>query len=150
MALGTGSTPLDLLNLRLSLIDRDFNEQDYEVLLGLDQGLTLSGPRNTVTDAQLAGLSVHLHPGCGHSKPTTGRRQVDRAELLRTWGASKDAPNEELLCSVCLDDVQEGEKQQMKGVSSDPASQYALHLWCWKGSKRFAGVDNTENAGAIE
>lgn len=41
-----------LLNLRLSLIDRDFTAADYEALLGLDATRT----RVPVTDAQLASL----------------------------------------------------------------------------------------------
>ena len=53
--------PMDLLNLRLSLIDRDFNERDYDMLLALDQvagGLHRPPP---VSDAQLVSLPVRVH-----------------------------------------------------------------------------------------
>uniref|UniRef100_A0A061S412 RING-type E3 ubiquitin transferase n=2 Tax=Tetraselmis sp. GSL018 TaxID=582737 RepID=A0A061S412_9CHLO len=108
---GGGAPRLDLLNLRLSLVDRDFNADDYEVLLGLDQGAALSNPRSAVTDAHLAALPVHLYPGHGGGGGGRGRRRVDRAGLLLSLsGAAQDARSDALQCSVCLDEAAEGEK----------------------------------------
>lgn len=73
-----GGVPLDLLNLRLSLIERDFNASDYDMLLALDQvagGLHRPPP---VSDAQLASLPVRVHssPAKGSGSGGGGGRPI--------------------------------------------------------------------------
>eukprot|EP00123_Amoebidium_parasiticum_P017840 comp24003_c4_seq1/m.42777 comp24003_c4_seq1/g.42777 ORF comp24003_c4_seq1/g.42777 comp24003_c4_seq1/m.42777 type:complete len:194 (-) comp24003_c4_seq1:451-1032(-) len=46
-------TSIDPVNLRLSLIDRDFNENDYEALLALDEGVAQSKGRG-LSDGHLS------------------------------------------------------------------------------------------------
>ena len=56
--------PLNLLNLRLSLMDRDFSDRDFQLLLRLDEveaGGAPSQPASPVGEEQLQKLPVHLH-----------------------------------------------------------------------------------------
>jgi hypothetical protein len=101
--LGEGSTPLDLLNLRLSLVDRDFDSADYDLLLALDQSLSMPASRPPVTDIHLASLPIHIHA----AKLKT-RKQVEARGSYRSWG--KDGGEEDEVCTVCLDDISDGDK----------------------------------------
>eukprot|EP00873_Tetraselmis_striata_P021114 jgi/Tetstr1/441378/TSEL_029627.t1 len=98
--LGEGTAPLDLLNLRLSLVDRDFDEADYELLLALDQSRGAAPTRAAVTDGHLAALPTHVH---GAGKPRVRRQLEGRGK----WGGDAE---EGSTCSVCLDDITEGAK----------------------------------------
>lgn len=59
-AVAAAGRPLSLLNLRLSLVDRDFTDQDYQLLLRLDQ--LEAGP--------CCGLVCMPWPGCSGGWPT--------------------------------------------------------------------------------
>eukprot|EP00877_Chromochloris_zofingiensis_P006179 jgi/Chrzof1/1814/Cz10g22060.t1 len=51
---------VDLVNLHLSMVDRDFNSSDYDLLLTLDESQT-SQPAQPLTPEDLAQLSTHIH-----------------------------------------------------------------------------------------
>lgn len=69
-----GGRPINLLNLRLSLMDRDFNDGDFEVLLALDSGAQPQGP--PLSEAQMAALPTYSyrrpHP-CAAGSSCSGR-----------------------------------------------------------------------------
>ncbi|PRW45336.1 E3 ubiquitin- ligase SDIR1 isoform X1 [Chlorella sorokiniana] len=64
-AVAAAGRPLSLLNLRLSLVDRDFTDQDYQLLLRLDEleagASSQPEPPPPLPEDQLAQLPVHVH-----------------------------------------------------------------------------------------
>ncbi|PSC72561.1 zinc C3HC4 type (RING finger) [Micractinium conductrix] len=63
-AVTAASRPLSLLNLRLSLMDRDFTERDFELLVRLDEleaATRQDAPPPPLPESQLAQLPVHVH-----------------------------------------------------------------------------------------
>lgn len=55
-----GGQQLDLNNLRLSLVQRDFGSGDYESLLALDSSATLA-PCRRVSERRIAALPTYTH-----------------------------------------------------------------------------------------
>lgn len=96
---------IDMANLQLSMMDRDFTEADYEMLLTLDRGGSAARP---VSQEQMDRLPHHTYsqrdPG-----PQAGSSTLSAAAtaLRRPAGASAAAV-EVPTCSICLEDFSEG------------------------------------------
>ena len=65
-----GGHPVDITNLRLSLIQRDFTSSDYEALLDLDAAPPChTGEGREVSDTMLADLPRRSHRKCVSALP---------------------------------------------------------------------------------
>lgn len=82
---------LDLFNLQLSMMNRDFSSSDYELLMALDQNRNMSHSQ-PVSEEDLSRIPVSTH--AAHPDDHTGCRNDD--------------DNSQLTCTVCLDSVKEG------------------------------------------
>eukprot|EP01026_Neomeris_dumetosa_P053212 TRINITY_DN474_c0_g1_i3.p1 TRINITY_DN474_c0_g1~~TRINITY_DN474_c0_g1_i3.p1 ORF type:complete len:248 (+),score=25.67 TRINITY_DN474_c0_g1_i3:282-1025(+) len=87
------SGQVDLVNLRLSLMDREFSDQDYEMLLTLDQQ-TNASPLRPVSDEDISRLPLHKIKiiSSDEDLPATSNRSSPKLALL-----------DECVCPICLD-----------------------------------------------
>ncbi|GMH45727.1 hypothetical protein BSKO_13690 [Bryopsis sp. KO-2023] len=88
----------DLSNLRLTLLNREFNESDYEMLLGLDEQREASNP-------PLPQALLDTIP-CNKYKLPSGDKNLakeDEASVKRADGSCPET------CSVCLESLIDGD-----------------------------------------
>lgn len=113
------------LRLQLALLDREFDDLDYEALRALDSDNPPGVP--SMSDAEINTLPVHKYKTQSHQSPldnqhgegTSVQRQSSSCTVSKEAGTKKtDSENiegsgkgreEELTCSVCLEQVNEGE-----------------------------------------
>eukprot|EP00803_Ostreobium_quekettii_P008765 evm.model.scf_1467EXC.2 EVM.evm.TU.scf_1467EXC.2 scf_1467EXC:13010-15730(+) len=92
------STQLDLLNLQLSLMNRDFNQRDYEMLLGLDEDAAEVTP---LSEEDLATIPMHKY------------RRSSSVPVSPQASRSTDRPRDDgrgaETCSVCLEGIADGD-----------------------------------------
>lgn len=95
---------IDMLNYRLGMLDRDFTEADYEMLLALDDDNRRHGAA-PLPQAQLEALPLHTH----HKRsPPTSTLTNRKASGSADGAASPGAVEEAQTCSICLEEFAEG------------------------------------------
>lgn len=101
------------LRLQLALLDREFDDLDYETLRALDSDNSPTVP--SMSDEEINALPVHKYKVVGAqsggstmqqaSSSVSAENQQDTAIAVGNTKSSED----ELTCSVCLEQVTEGE-----------------------------------------
>ncbi|KAE9598785.1 putative transcription factor C2H2 family [Lupinus albus] len=100
------------LRLQLALLDREFDDLDYETLRALDSDNVSSG--SSMTEEEINALPVHKYKGSGPqssssmqqaSSSTSAEKKQDRSNATGSMKVSDD----ELTCSVCLEQVNVGD-----------------------------------------
>ncbi|XP_058099317.1 E3 ubiquitin-protein ligase SDIR1 isoform X2 [Magnolia sinica] len=105
------------LRLQLALLDREFDDLDYDALRALDSDNNPSAP--SMSEEDINALPVHKYKVQSHhaspSGPPSEGSSLQQASSSATMtekkqpdGATK-APEDELTCSVCLEQVSMGE-----------------------------------------
>jgi hypothetical protein len=121
---------IDLLNLQLGLVDRDFDESDYEMLLALDRDS--AGRGAPVSEEQLSALPHHVYSRAGKQVTASESASPYHRALQERYGASSGgggggdggstattsgagrcaspaaAEEEAPTCSICLEQFDEG------------------------------------------
>ncbi|CAJ2640833.1 E3 ubiquitin-protein ligase SDIR1 isoform X1 [Trifolium pratense] len=102
------------LRLQLALLDREFDDLDYETLRALDSDNVSTAP--SMTEEEINALPVHKYkvsgpqksgPSIQQASPSTSAEQKtqDNSKAVGNTKASDD----ELTCSVCLEQVNVGD-----------------------------------------
>ncbi|CAI9092375.1 OLC1v1027595C1 [Oldenlandia corymbosa var. corymbosa] len=101
------------LRLQLALLDREFDDLDYETLRALDADNVPTGP--SMTDEEINALPVHKYKVSGPEstsspsvQPATSSSAEKKQDPSNANGGVK-ASDDELTCSVCLEQVNAGE-----------------------------------------
>nr|GMC65642.1 E3 ubiquitin-protein ligase SDIR1 [Ipomoea batatas]GMD86059.1 E3 ubiquitin-protein ligase SDIR1 [Ipomoea batatas] len=101
------------LRLQLALLDREFDDLDYEALRALDADNVPTAP--SMTEEEINALPVHKYKIFGPQSAGLSGQQVSssssaekKQEPVNSAGSSKPS-DDELTCSVCLEQVNEGE-----------------------------------------
>lgn len=101
------------LRLQLALLDREFDDLDYETLRALDTDNIPAGP--SMTDEEISALPVHKYKVAGPQssgpslqQPASSSSTEKKLDSSNASGSTK-AFDDELTCSVCLEQVNEGE-----------------------------------------
>ncbi|XP_019433021.1 PREDICTED: E3 ubiquitin-protein ligase SDIR1-like isoform X2 [Lupinus angustifolius] len=106
------------LRLQLALIDREFDDLDYETLRALDSDNVHTTP--AMSDEEINALPVHKYKGYGPQNSSTMQQasssttaEVSTTSLKRedtsNAGGSMKASDDGLTCSVCLEQVNVGD-----------------------------------------
>ncbi|KAF8397454.1 hypothetical protein HHK36_016371 [Tetracentron sinense] len=102
------------LRLQLALLDREFDDLDYETLRALDSDNPSTA--SSMSEEQINALPVHNYKATGpqsdgssvkqaSSSSTSAEKKQDTAKA----DGSLKSPGDELTCSVCLEQVNMGE-----------------------------------------
>ncbi|RHN61003.1 putative transcription factor C2H2 family [Medicago truncatula] len=108
IAFATGGR-LQGLRLQLALLDRDFNEIDYDTLRVLAFGT------RSMSEEEINALPIHKHKVTGPIKGgSTGSTSSssEAAEIKQDFKGEEGSANDQedgLTCAICLDQVQRGE-----------------------------------------
>lgn len=108
---------LQSLRLQLALLDREFDDLDYDALRALDGDSSPDTP--SMSEEDINALPVHKYKGQAHaqqsgeppqqegssSSASANEKKQDPAKLDATTRSSED----DLTCSVCLEQVSAGE-----------------------------------------
>ncbi|KAL6526802.1 E3 ubiquitin-protein ligase sdir1 [Orobanche gracilis] len=98
------------LRLQLALLDREFDDLDYETLRALDAD---NVPTASMTDEEISTLPVHKYNVSGPQrlKPIIGSSStaVEKAQHLANAQVGSKTSGDDLTCSVCLEQVNDGE-----------------------------------------
>ncbi|CAN6471722.1 unnamed protein product [Victoria cruziana] len=109
------------LRLQLALLDREFDDLDYDALRALDSDNSPGTP--LMTEEEINALPVHKYKGSSHRPPvneshsdgmlmqhsSSSRSSVEKKqEPAKSEGNEKDT-EDELTCSICLEQVNVGE-----------------------------------------
>ncbi|KAJ9172379.1 hypothetical protein P3X46_015624 [Hevea brasiliensis] len=102
------------LRLQLALLDREFDDLDYETLRALDSDNVSTTP--SMSEEEINALPVHKYKVPGSENPSTSLQQASSsspsAEMKqdsRKADGSMKASEDELTCSICLEQVNRGE-----------------------------------------
>ncbi|KAG4967225.1 hypothetical protein JHK87_032876 [Glycine soja] len=100
------------LRLQLALLDREFDELDYDTLRALDSD-TASSTRS-MTEEEINALPIHTYKVPVPPKDGSAglASSSDAAEVKQESGgteAGTGGPEDELTCTICLDQVKRGE-----------------------------------------
>ncbi|GAU49338.1 hypothetical protein TSUD_88450 [Trifolium subterraneum] len=101
------------LRLQLALLDQEFDELDYDTLRALDSD-TASSTRS-MTDEEINALPVHKYKVPSPTKDGSTGLTSSSSEAAEIKQESKGAegsaedPEDELTCTICLDQVNRGE-----------------------------------------
>lgn len=96
------------LSLRLSLVDRDFTEEDYEVLLALDRMAQLIDnaigtlPQRGATESELNELPTHVYK-------SVIAENNDKNEVEKSEDKVKELDAERNVCAICLENFVDGD-----------------------------------------
>ncbi|XP_043698265.1 E3 ubiquitin-protein ligase SDIR1-like isoform X1 [Telopea speciosissima] len=101
------------LRLQLALLDREFDDLDYETLRALDSDNASTAP--SMSEEEINALPVHKYKVTGPQSDGSSMRQASssstaekKADSCKVDGNIK-ASEDELTCSVCLEQVNAGE-----------------------------------------
>ncbi|KAH0673291.1 hypothetical protein KY284_024378, partial [Solanum tuberosum] len=101
------------LRLQLALLDREFDDLDYETLRALDSDDAPTTP--SMTEEEINALPVHKYKVSGpqsagtSTHPTSSSGSTEKKqEPANAIGGTKNS-DDELTCSVCLEQVNDGE-----------------------------------------
>ncbi|KAH1226525.1 E3 ubiquitin-protein ligase SDIR1 [Glycine max] len=101
------------LRLQLALLDREFDDLDYETLRALDSDNVSTAP--SMTEEEINALPVHKYkvsgPQSGSSsmQQTSSSTPAEKKQDNSTAVGSMKASDDELTCSVCLEQVDVGD-----------------------------------------
>ncbi|XAR60635.1 hypothetical protein NMG60_11034089 [Bertholletia excelsa] len=102
------------LRLQLALLDREFDDLDYETLRALDTENTSTTP--SMSEEEINALPVHKYKGTGPQRDESLRQQASSSlasletnQDLKKEDANKKAADDELTCTICLEQVNRGE-----------------------------------------
>ncbi|CAL5211577.1 unnamed protein product [Lathyrus oleraceus] len=100
------------LRLQLALLDREFDELDYDTLRALDSDTASSTP--SMTEEEINALPIHKYKVSGPTKHgSTGLTSFSEAAESKedSKGAERSVKGseDELICTICLDQVTRGE-----------------------------------------
>ncbi|KAK7312460.1 hypothetical protein VNO77_36335 [Canavalia gladiata] len=100
------------LRLQLALLDREFDELDYDALRALDSD-TASSTRS-MTDEEINALPIHTYKVPVPTKDgSVGLASSSGASEIKLESGGTEActkgPEDELTCTICLDQVKRGE-----------------------------------------
>ncbi|CAL0332238.1 unnamed protein product [Lupinus luteus] len=99
------------LRLQLALVDRDFDELDYDTLRSLDSNIASTIP--SMTEDEINALPVHTYKVADPTKDVTaGIESSSAAEIKQDHEGSEEnlhGLEDELTCTICLDQVNRGE-----------------------------------------
>ncbi|GFP93578.1 E3 ubiquitin-protein ligase sdir1 [Phtheirospermum japonicum] len=97
------------LRLQLALLDREFDDLDYETLRALDAD---NVPAASMTDEEINVLPVHKYKVSGpqsvSSSVQQGSSSTSKQDPVNAQARSKTS-DDDLTCSVCLEQVNDGE-----------------------------------------
>lgn len=102
------------LRLQLALLDREFDDLDYDTLRALDGDNVSAAP--SMSEEEINALPVHKYKNAGPQSICSSMQQASssvsaeqkKQDLGSSVGSSK-AQEDELTCSVCLEQVNVGE-----------------------------------------
>ncbi|XP_023540426.1 E3 ubiquitin-protein ligase SDIR1-like isoform X1 [Cucurbita pepo subsp. pepo] len=101
------------LRLQLALLDREFDDLDYETLRALDSDNVPTTP--SMSEEQINALPVHKYKVSGPQSDPAANQQASssesnekRPDSVNAVGGTKSL-QDELTCSVCLEQVNVGE-----------------------------------------
>ncbi|KAB1217847.1 E3 ubiquitin-protein ligase SDIR1 [Morella rubra] len=100
------------LRLQLALLDREFDDLDYDTLRALDADNVPSVP--SMTEEEINALPVHKYKVAGPQKSgspvqqATSSGSAEKQDNANVSGSTK-ASEDELTCSVCLEQVNAGD-----------------------------------------
>ncbi|XP_044467524.1 E3 ubiquitin-protein ligase SDIR1-like isoform X1 [Mangifera indica] len=103
------------LRLQLALLDREFDELDYDTLRALDSDNTSATP--SMSEEEINALPVHKYKSPGpesagsslqHPSSSSYPAELSKQESRKTDGCVK-ASEDELTCTICLEQVNGGE-----------------------------------------
>ncbi|XP_059430234.1 E3 ubiquitin-protein ligase SDIR1-like [Corylus avellana] len=113
MALATRGR-LQGLRLQLALLDREFDDLDYDTLRALDSDNTSTTP--SMSEEQINALPVHKYRVAGSKNGSSSPQQessssgpAETKQDCRKADGSIKGPEDELTCSICLEQVNKGE-----------------------------------------
>ncbi|XP_034705046.1 E3 ubiquitin-protein ligase SDIR1 isoform X1 [Vitis riparia] len=102
------------LRLQLALLDREFDDLDYETLRALDSENVPTTP--SMSEEEINALPVHKYKVAGTQGGGSSMQQgsssasaEQKKQDINNAVASTKAPDDELTCSVCLEQVNVGE-----------------------------------------
>lgn len=100
------------LRLQLALLDREFDDLDYETLRALDADNIPTGP--SMTEEEINTLPVHKYKVSSPQSAAPSLQQASSSSSaekhnLANVGGGAMASDDELTCSVCLEQVDVGE-----------------------------------------
>ncbi|KAJ8438459.1 hypothetical protein Cgig2_027139 [Carnegiea gigantea] len=101
------------LRLQLALLDREFDDLDYETLRALDADNAPSVP--SMSEEEINALPVHKYKVGSSQSDLAATQQASSSSLQKQQdisidvGNSKGSCEDELTCSVCLEQVNAGE-----------------------------------------
>ncbi|KAK7276294.1 hypothetical protein RIF29_17433 [Crotalaria pallida] len=101
------------LRLQLALIDREFDDLDYETLRALDSDNAHTTP--AMTDEEINALPIHKYKVSGLPNSSSTMQQAssstpaEKKEDTSNATGSMKASDDELTCSVCLEQVNVGD-----------------------------------------
>ncbi|XP_057522424.1 E3 ubiquitin-protein ligase SDIR1 [Amaranthus tricolor] len=100
------------LRLQLALLDREFDDLDYETLRALDADNAPAVP--SMSEEEINALPVHKYKVTGLERNMAGKQQASSSEKQQDISINVGNPKgggteEELTCSVCLEQVNIGE-----------------------------------------
>ncbi|XWS53099.1 hypothetical protein CRYUN_Cryun11dG0128700 [Craigia yunnanensis] len=102
------------LRLQLALLDREFDDLDYDTLRALDSDNTST--THSMSEEEINALPVHKHKvpgpdsaGSSLQQASSSAAPVEPKQDSRKADGSMKASEDELTCTICLDQVNRGE-----------------------------------------
>ncbi|KAG9454636.1 hypothetical protein H6P81_007540 [Aristolochia fimbriata] len=106
------------LRLQLALLDREFDDLDYDTLRALDNDNSPGAP--SMSEEEINALPVHKYKvqshqssgpqneGSSFQQASSSTSMTERQDISKVDGNTR-SPDDELTCSVCLEQVNVGE-----------------------------------------
>ncbi|ONK62207.1 uncharacterized protein A4U43_C07F1480 [Asparagus officinalis] len=106
---------LQSLRLQLALLDREFDDLDYDALRALDADNSHGVP--SMSEEEINALPVHKYKAQSHGQQSSGSQLQQASSSSSTTDKKQDltkpagnmSQDDELTCSVCLEQVTAGE-----------------------------------------
>ncbi|XP_024028090.1 E3 ubiquitin-protein ligase SDIR1 isoform X3 [Morus notabilis] len=100
------------LRLQLALLDRELDDLDYDTLRALDNDNATT--TQSMTEEEINALPVHKYKIVGQENACSSMQQPSSSSLAATEDSRKEdgklkASEDELTCSICLEQVSRGE-----------------------------------------
>ncbi|XP_031401132.1 E3 ubiquitin-protein ligase SDIR1-like [Punica granatum] len=102
------------LRLQLALLDREFDDLDYDALRALDSDNASTVP--SMSEEEINALPVHKYKATGSKSDNSSRQQVASSscssEVMqdnKVADGSANSSEDDLTCTICLEQVNKGE-----------------------------------------